>query len=98
MILSNTQVKESLAPIMRGFDIRYAGLFGSVARGDNKEGSDVDLLVDIGHPMGMVTYMRFINQLESILHTSVDVVPYRNIQSSLKDEIQKDLLTIYEKG
>mgnify|MGYP001567586048 CR=1 FL=1 len=97
MILNNIFVRDSVTPILKNFDIRYAGLFGSVARGESREQSDVDLLIDIGHPMGMVSYMKFINELESVLHTSVDVVSLNSIQPALKREIQKDLQTIYEK-
>lgn len=97
MVLSNVQIRQLLTPILKSFDIRYAALFGSVARGQGREDSDVDLLVDIGHPMGMISYMQFINQLEKTLNVSVDVVPLKNIQPSLKREIKDDIKVIYEK-
>jgi uncharacterized protein len=97
MNINSFKIKKTITPILKDFDINYAALFGSVARGENKEDSDIDLLIDIGHPMGMVSYMRFINELEKKLNSSVDVVSLNSIQPSLKREIRNDLKVIYEK-
>jgi uncharacterized protein len=60
-------IKSSLIPVLKDFNIRYVALFGSVARGEQSSDSDIDLLVDIGHPMGMIQYMRFIYEVEDVL-------------------------------
>src|SRR5690554_4819326 len=58
-------------------------LFGSVARGDESEGSDVDLLVDVDDTVGLFALGRMRSVAERILGVEVDVVP----SNSLKQQV-----------
>lgn len=90
-------VQEKVRPIFEQYGISYAAVFGSVARGQDKTDSDVDILVRLGRPMGMVTYMRFIDGLESSLKKKVDVVTESSLNKFVKPHILSDLKVIYEK-
>lgn len=63
-------------------------LFGSVARGDDRPGSDVDLLVDLREDVGLFSLARMGGEAERILGMSVDVVP----ANSLREEIAASVL------
>jgi predicted nucleotidyltransferase len=76
--------------------VRKASVFGSVARGDDTPESDVDLLVEFGEPMGMIQYVRFVEQLEQSLHKKVDVVTEKSINKFMRPHILPDLKVIYE--
>lgn len=90
-------IKHKTTPIFEQYGITYAALFGSYARGQNTNKSDVDLLIRLGQPMGMFTYMRFINGLEKSLGKKVDVVTDKSLNKFVKPYITTDIKTLYEK-
>ena len=47
------EIKERVAPVARAYHLRRVYLFGSFARGDADDASDVDLLVDAVEPFGL---------------------------------------------
>jgi uncharacterized protein len=53
---------------------RRVRLFGSVARGQEREGSDIDLLVDFAPGSSLFDLLRLNRELEELLHHPVDVV------------------------
>jgi hypothetical protein len=90
------EVKKRTAPVFREFGVSYAAVFGSVARGEDRPGSDVDLLVRLGRPTGMVGYMRLIERLEGCLDRKVDMVTEQSLNQHLQPYISRDLTRIYE--
>ena len=73
------------------YPIRRLALFGSWARGDAREDSDVDVLVDVDPSIGL----RFVDlgeQLERALGRRVDLVSRRAIKPSLWKRIEPELL------
>lgn len=90
-------IQQKAIPIFQQYGIRYAGLFGSFAREEETEKSDIDFMVKLGKPMGMFQYMRFIESLEACLKRKVDVVTEKSINKHVKAYILADLKMIYEK-
>jgi predicted nucleotidyltransferase len=62
------------AEIVRRFGVRSLALFGSMARGEARADSDVDLLVDFESTPGLSDYMALKFWLEERLGRSVDLV------------------------
>lgn len=89
------EVKQKITPILQASDIAYAGVFGSVARGEAGEDSDIDLAVKFSRPPGLFKFVRVKLDLEKTLHKSVDLVSYTAIKPNLKPNIVKDLKDIY---
>lgn len=58
-------------------------VFGSVARGDDTETSDIDLLVDLDAGVSLVGLIGLERELSEILGRKVDVVPARNLKPEL---------------
>lgn len=90
------ELRQKATPVLRQHGVRYAAVFGSVARGEDRPESDVDLLVRLGRPMGMVGYMRLVENLESSLQRKVDVVTEQSLNEHLRPFVMRDLATIYE--
>ena len=90
-------VKNKITPILKEYGIKYAGIFGSVATGTDKKDSDVDIIVRFGSPMGMFSYMKFINGLENKLKKKVDVVTEDSLHKSVKPYVLSNIKVIYEK-
>ena len=71
--------KESRAQI---YGIETLGLFGSVARGEHTEGSDVDVCVRLKHPK-LFTLVHIKEELQELLKCSVDIVRLRDDMDEL---------------
>ena len=61
-------------------------VFGSVARGDDTESSDVDLLVDLGDNVGVIGLIGLEREIGGILGREVDVVPAANLKAGLASQ------------
>ena len=69
-----------------------AAIFGSVARGEAKAGSDLDILVKLPEKkMSLFEYIRMKNELTDELGVKVDLVNKDKIKPRLKPYIMKDL-------
>lgn len=73
--------------------INRIGIFGSVARGENTDSSDIDIVVDVAHPsFRTMTEMRSL--LQSLFGQDVDLVRYRqSLRPRFKQNIDKE--TVY---
>jgi uncharacterized protein len=90
------EVKQKTLPVFRQYGVSYAAVFGSVARGEDRPESDVDILVRFGRPTGMVSYMRLIENLETSLKRKVDLVTEQSLSRHVQPYVARDLATIYE--
>ncbi len=59
-------------------------VFGSVARGEDREDSDIDLLVDLDDCVGLVGLAGLTRELHDLLGVDVDVVPTRALKQALR--------------
>lgn len=77
-------------------DISYLGLFGSYAIGKQQEDSDVDLLIDFNNTKSLLEKGRVLVELQNLFNRDVDLVSRKNVKPSLKNFINKQLITLYE--
>jgi hypothetical protein len=81
--------------IRQEFGVKSLRIFGSVARNEHHEGSDVDVCVEMSPKMFVL--IRLKNYLENLLDSSVDVVRiHAHINPFLKSEIDRDGITIFQ--
>jgi predicted nucleotidyltransferase len=62
-------------------------LFGSVARGEDHAGSDVDLLVDLGDDTSLLSLIGLQNDLSDLIGVPVDVVPASSLKPQLVEAV-----------
>ena len=62
-------------------------VFGSVARGEATEASDIDLLVDLGRNLSPWFPVRLICELEALLGCKVDVVTEKGLKDRIRDQV-----------
>ena len=59
--------------LLEQYGVRSLSLFGSIARGEAGEESDVDLLVEFSRPIGILQFVRLKRALETVLGRRVDL-------------------------
>lgn len=69
-------------------------LFGSVARGDETSGSDVDLLVDVPAGVGLFALARCQAELEALLGVPVDLVPAADLKPGVAGRALDDAVAL----
>jgi predicted nucleotidyltransferase len=82
---------------LRRFGVSHAAVFGSVARGEARPDSDIDVLVELDpeHPMGIFEYARLKLYINEILHGACDVVNRRTIKPLLRESILHDAIHVF---
>lgn len=79
--------KQSLAA---RYPIKSIAVFGSVARGDARPGSDVDIMVEFDQPIG-IEFVDLAEELEQMLGMKVDLVSRKAIRPEVWSFIEPDL-------
>jgi predicted nucleotidyltransferase len=76
------------------FNVKSLRLFGSIARDESREGSDVDILVDFSGPRTFRGYMGLRIYLEDILGMEVDLVTETGLKERVRPYIEKDAISV----
>ena len=76
--------------------ITYLGLFGSFARGDYNDRSDVDLLAKYREPLSLLEKGHLINSFQEVFNREVDLVSAKYLKPGIRPYVEKDLKTVYE--
>jgi len=87
-VLTIEQIKEAIRPIMKKHGVMNAYLFGSYARGEANEGSDVDIYCDGGDVDTLWQHSAFEEELRQALGKDVDVI---TIGSRMDDYFRRQL-------
>jgi len=87
-------LKENKEKIASEFRAEIIGIFGSYVRGEQREESDIDILVRFKEGATIFDLAGLVNFLEEKLGTKVDIVSERAIRHKLKEEILKEVVAI----
>ena len=82
--------------ICRKNDVDRLSVFGSVARGEATQESDIDLLVHFAKPKSLLTIIGLEEQIEAIIGKSVDLLTEAALSPYIRENIVQDLVVIYE--
>ena len=95
-VYSVDRIKNVLDPVFNKYSVKKATLFGSYAKGNADEKSDIDLLLDSG--LRGLRFVELIEAIHSAVDKDVDVFDISHIVpgSRIQDEINRHGVTIYE--
>ncbi len=79
---------------MRQHGVVHAGVFGSVARGDYRSGSDVDFLVEFERGRSLLDLVELRIELRDALGQDVDVATRNSLHPRLRDRILRELVPL----
>jgi predicted nucleotidyltransferase len=84
------RLREKVAPILRRLGVRRASVFGSLARGEGNEESDVDLLVELEPGRSLLDLAELKVELEEVLGRRVDVITYDSLHPLLRERVLRE--------
>ena len=97
----NTEMIETIREYFKTQPVLKAWIFGSYARGEETEESDVDRLVVFdrkNHSIGLLEHVRMINTLETMLQRKVDLVEEGTLLPFAVNSANKERKIVYERA
>ncbi len=88
------KLRSIIVPILKEHGVVKAGIFGSLARGDAKKGSDVDILIQFKGGKSLFDLAALEMELEKNIGRKVDLVTYNSVHPLLKERILKEEVEI----
>lgn len=80
--------------VLRRHGVTNPEIFGSAARGDDHDGSDVDILVDFAAGTSIIDIIGIQHELEDLLGLPVDLVSRNDLKDRVRARAEKDLLPL----
>jgi len=96
-MLTKNQIKKAVLKIAPMYDIEKVFLFGSYARGDATEESDLDLRVVGGGVRGLFELNGLFMDFEEALEVKIDIVMTDGMTEKFYDLIKEDEVLVYAK-
>lgn len=96
--MSTAEITKTIADYFATQPVTKAWIFGSYARGEQREDSDIDLLVTLDHskPIG-IKYFGMWAELEELLGRNVDLVSDGCLIPAAEESANRDKILIYER-
>jgi predicted nucleotidyltransferase len=89
-------IKKIVISTLQDYQPVYIGIFGSFSRGEQKEGSDIDLLVKFKKPQSLLKLIGIENKISEQLGLKVDLVTEGALTNKrIKKSVEQDLQYIY---
>ena len=86
--------RRKVKTIAAAHGVHHVRVFGSTARGTERPGSDVDLLVDLPAGTGLFALGRLRRDLEDLLDAPVDLVPEDGLKPEVRANVEADLVSL----
>ena len=89
---------EAAAPVLKVLAQEHGytrlAVFGSVARGQARQDSDIDLLVEAPPGTSSFTFVRFKQLIEQVLGREIDLISYGGLKPKLDDDIRREAVPL----
>lgn len=98
MSQSLQQIKQIIAtharPLQEEFGVQKLGVFGSFARNDQTERSDIDILVEFSQSPSLFKFLKLEETLSALLGRKVDLVTKKALKPAIKDDVLKGVIYV----
>lgn len=95
ILYSIQEIKKKVFPIAEKYAVHRVDLFGSYARGEADEQSDIDLLIEPGE-MGGFAFAGLYADLEDAFRVPIDIITYNSCDDYILTEILKERRELYQ--
>ena len=80
--------------LAKAYNVRRLGIFGSFVNGRPSKKSDVDILVELAEPMGLLRFVELEQYLSKTLDRKVDLATKEALKPAIKGAVLKDLVYV----
>jgi predicted nucleotidyltransferase len=87
-------LRQNLAELSKKYSIGYLGIFGSYVRGEQKEGSDLDVLVEFSKTPDLFEFIGLKQELSDMLGVKVDLVMKNALKPRIGEKILEEVVQI----
>jgi len=93
--MTQQEIKRIILDHLKGYQPVSVGIFGSFARGESTEKSDIDILVKFKVAPSLITLIKLENELSDLIGIKVDLITTGAIKNKrVQKSIKKDLINI----
>ena len=86
--------RDQILAIARQHGARNVRVFGSIARGEGKRDSDLDVLVELESGRSLLDIVAIKQDLEDLLNTKVDVVTEASVSPYIRDQVLRQAISL----
>jgi hypothetical protein len=97
MCYTLNEIKEKVVPIAKLYGVQSLGVFGSYARNEATDDSDVDICVEKGSLRSLLQYFAFVQELENELECHVDVITTEIEDTDFLNRVLAERVMLYER-
>lgn len=90
------EIESKLVAILSKYDVQKIGIFGSYAKGVQRQDSDLDVLVNFKNVKSLLTLVRIERELSESIGVKVDLLTEQSVSPYLIDRIKSELKVIYQ--
>jgi predicted nucleotidyltransferase len=90
------RLRKEKPELERTYGVKKLAIFGSFARDQATDSSDVDILVELGRPLGL-EFVRLANHLEEKLGREVDLATFQSMQRTKRSQFKRQMVENIEK-
>ncbi|MGB3342857.1 MAG: nucleotidyltransferase domain-containing protein [Aequorivita sp.] len=94
----NPEINKIIIETLLPFKPKQISVFGSYARGEMSEDSDIDILLDVDYNISLLDLGGAYMDLNENLNREIDLILRGGISPVFKPYIEKDLIEIYSNG
>lgn len=87
-------LRRELTFLEKNFAVKSIGLFGSFVKGEQREESDIDILVEFREPIGFFKFMELEYYIEDKIGNKVDLVTPDAIKPLIKPYIMREAIYV----
>jgi len=87
-------LRRTMPSLTERYRVRSLGIFGSYARREEREDSDLDLLVTFDDPPGLLKFVEMENYLSDLLGVKVDLVMRDALKPYIGEQILKEVIAV----
>ena len=86
--------RDTVLAIAARHGVSQVRVFGSVARGEERPDSDIDLLIDLDDDRGFADYLEFAEEIETLFGRRVEIVLNRSLSRHFRPYIEAEAQTL----
>ena len=92
----SSEQQKLILDIVSEYNPKTMGIFGSYARGENDQNSDLDILIDFDPPLDLLEIIGLEQELSEKLGIKVDLITVRSLNPRLKEYVERDLVPLVQ--